>query len=97
VTRIVFVSGPYRGDVAANIAKARELAVRIWQAGDIAVCPHTNSALMDGLASDEAFLSGYLELLKRCDCIALVEGWEKSEGSRAEVALANELGMERWG
>ena len=92
--KLVFVSGPYRGNVAENIHKAREVAIRVWQAGHVAICPHLNTAHFDGYAPDEVWLQGDLEILRRCDAITFVDGWECSEGARAEAKLAKELGLE---
>ena len=92
--KLVFVSGPYRGDTDSNIAKARELAIQLWQQGYAVICPHMNTAHFDGLCPDEVWLEGDIEMLKRCDAIALVDGWEKSIGANAEYKLACELGLE---
>lgn len=81
---VVFISGPYRGDVKKNIAHARAASVRLWKAGFVPLCPHLNSANMDGECPDEVFLEGDLELLRRCDSIYMLEGWHRSSGSKAE-------------
>ena len=38
-------------------------------------------------------MEGYLELLRRCDAVYGLEGWEESSGAVSEVNLARELGM----
>lgn len=88
---IVFISGPYRGNVAHNIAIARKHAEKIWQAGYCALCPHLNSAHMDGLCDDSAFLEGDMAMLRRSDMIYLIPGWERSIGARAEWEEAKRL------
>ena len=40
------------------------------------------------------WIQGYIEILKRCDAIALVDGWERSEGARGEYRVAQELGLD---
>jgi len=92
--KLVYVAGPYRGDIDANIEHAREAAQRLWSLGYAVVCPHLNTAHFDGLIPDEEFLAGDLEILKRCDAIYMLHNWHKSVGSCEEYRLAKELGLE---
>jgi hypothetical protein len=41
----------------------------------------------------KAFLDGDLEILRRVDAIFMLPGWENSEGSKGELALAITLGL----
>lgn len=90
---IVFVSGKYRGDIEANITKAESVAKRLWQEGFIVICPHLNTARFDGICSDDIWLLGYLEILKRCDSIYMMDNWQESEGSYQELKVAREAGL----
>jgi len=93
IMKVIYIAGPYRADtehgVVENIRRAEEVAIKVWQAGHVALCPHKNTALFGGLCPDEAWLKGDLELLRRCDGIIMVQGWEKSSGSVAEVGFAD--------
>ena len=95
--QVAYVSGPYRGPTPAaiwqNIMRAREVAMDLWRMGYIALCPHTNTLLFDGLRPDEDWLQGDLELLRRCDIVVLVPGWRASRGAQAEVQEALRLGL----
>lgn len=95
--KLVFISGPYRSDteygVHKNIQNAEAVALRVWQLGHVAFCPHKNTAYFGGIAPDSLWLEGDLEVLRRCDALCLVPGWETSSGARAEFALAIELGL----
>lgn len=86
--QIVYVAGPYRAETAEmrarNIRLAGGVAIMLWSEGFAALCPHRNSANMDGAVPDEEFLEGSLEMLRRCDAVLMMPGWEKSEGSVAE-------------
>lgn len=99
--RVVYVAGKYRGQnawaVELNIRAAAEVAARVWAAGLVALCPHTNAAHMEGAATDEHFLAGTLELMRRCDAVILVPGWSTSEGTKAEIAEAMRLGLPVFG
>ena len=92
---VIYVAGPYRaqraGQIYDNIAKARTVAIHFWQKGYTVICPHLNSAFFDGHVSDDRFLSGDLELLRRSDLVVVLDGWRTSTGARAEVRLALKL------
>ena len=87
--KVVFICGPYRArtihDVVQNIRRAEAYAKKYWKLGYAVICPHMNTALFDGLLPDEVWLSGMLEVLRRCDVVVLTLGWNKSEGSRVEA------------
>lgn len=95
--KVIYIAGRYRGPnvwaVEQNIRAAEEVAARVWAMGHVALCPHANARHMDGVASDEVFLAGTLELMRRCDAVLLVPNWRDSEGARAEVAEADRLGI----
>lgn len=93
--RVVYVAGPYRAPSAwekeQNIRAAEELGLRVWQAGAVALVPHTMNRFYEGAADDEIWLAGARELLRRCDALILVRGWQRSKGTQIERALAIEL------
>ena len=91
---VVYIAGPFRGpaawDIEQNIRRAEELALKVWQAGYVSLCPHANTRFFQGSAPDEVWLKGDLELLKRCDALLTVSGWQFSTGAREEVRFALE-------
>lgn len=95
--KVAYVAGPYRADtiygVAQNIQKARDVALRLWKLGYAAICPHSNTAFFDGACDDSVWLSGDLEILRRCDFVVVLDGWERSEGATKEVQIANIHGI----
>lgn len=96
---ILYVASPYQGDVDGNILRARQIAVALWRAGHVVICPATNSALMERDAPEiphEAWLRGARALLARCDGVVMGYGWPMSEDCRAERKLALYLGMPIW-
>ena len=96
--KLVYVAGAYRAStisgVFENIMTARQAAIDLWNKGYVPICPHLNSFLMDEEDTDEMFLSGDLEILKRCDCIFMLANWQNSHGARAELRFAREHGLE---
>jgi hypothetical protein len=97
--KLVYVSGPYRAEtingVFENVYRARKHALYLWNLGYSVLCPHTNTAFMDGSLDDEAWLEGDLVMLARCDLIYMVPGWESSEGAKVELDRARESGIRR--
>ena len=92
--KVVYVSGPYRSKegiwgVKKNIDAAERVAVELWQMGLAVICPHKNSAFLDGAAPDKVWLKGDLELIRRCDAVVVVGDWKSSDGTKAEIFYAN--------
>jgi hypothetical protein len=91
--KLAYVAGPYRAptmhQIVDNIRAAEAVAIALWQMGFAVVCPHTNTACFDGTAPDQVWLEGDLEILRRCDLLVTVSGWERSEGATIEVREAN--------
>ncbi len=94
---VIYVCGPYRDPnergVVENIRAAEAVAIRLWQIGCAAICPHMNTALMGGVVPDDVFIDGDLNILERCDAVLTLRGWQGSVGSRAEVAYARHKGV----
>lgn len=89
---VIYICGPFRAPTdwgrVQNIRRAEAAALEVWRAGMVALCPHMNTANFDGAAPDGVWLAGDLELLRRCDAVLLVEGWDNSSGARAEIVEA---------
>lgn len=96
--KLIYIAGPYRAStvngIHNNIAEARKRAEWAWTNGWVPICPHTNSAFIDGLVADKIILSGCIKMMSVCDAILLIDGWVKSEGARMECQLAIEMKME---
>lgn len=94
---LIYVAGKYRAAtreaVAANIEAARQVGIEAARLGWYPVIPHANTGHMedDLQHADQFWLAGTLELMTRCDAVVLVPGWETSEGTRGEIAKADQL------
>lgn len=91
---VVYIAGPYRSrfgkpGIIRNIIRARRCARKLWRLGFFALCPHSNTGLMDGAAGDDVFLEGGLELLRRCDVMIVLSGFESSNGTLGEINEAH--------
>lgn len=99
---ILYIAGPYRGAtpeiIKQNIQNAREVAVVVWEAGHVAICPHLNTACFeeDCQVPNHRYLSGDLDILARCDGLILTLDWERSEGARAEKTFAEQHDIPVW-
>lgn len=94
--KVVYIAGPYRAKtvhgMVCNIRKAEKVALKYWKKGYAVICPHTNTALMDGYLPDEVWLKGDIEIIKRCDVLVAMKGWKYSHGATNEVNTARALG-----
>lgn len=94
---VVYIAGPYRGanawEVHQNIERAQALAYEVWEAGMVAICPHNNTRHFDGTLTDEVWLEGDLELLRRSDAILMTPRWAMSVGASAERLAAIAAGI----
>lgn len=84
--------------IRENILRATNFAIRVAESGHMPVCPHSNT-------SDPRFLSlqtpafwyaGTLELMRRCDAIALTDDWQDSNGACREVIEAARMKLMVW-
>lgn len=100
--RIIYIAGPYRNEsiwgTLQNIRRAEMAALQYWRKGFAVICPHKNSALMDGAqnTSEDTWLNGDLEILSRCDVVVALPGWKNSAGASQEVEHARSLGIPVW-
>ena len=102
--KVVYIAGRYKAptecEIFGNIMAARSVAMEVWRMGAVALCPHLNTMLFGGLAYPDdpqrdrrVWLDGDIELLRRCDALITVPGWQQSSGALAEVDLAVTLGI----
>lgn len=89
---LIYIAAPFRGPtpwhVRKNVEHARDLGLAVAQAGAYPVIPHTMTADFDKQLTDEFWLDGTMELLRRCDAIFLSSRWKLSRGAIAERAEA---------
>ena len=90
---ILYLAGPYSGDIDQNIATARAVAISVWEAGHVAICPHLNNARFenDCSLSYDDYIQGDLKIILRCDGVLMLPDWEKSVGARQERLYAISL------
>jgi len=92
---LIYVAGAYTGDINGNIRKARKAAIKIWELGFTALCPHLNTANfhLDCKCNYDAYIDGDLIMLKRCDGIFMLKDWILSHGATVEHDFARNLDL----
>lgn len=102
--KVIYIAGPFRAapvvsdlpnmwGAQENVMRAMRVALEVWRAGMVALCPHANTMFFTGAAPDEIWLEGDLELLRRCDALLLTPDWDTSSGARAERIVAEQHGI----
>ena len=94
--KVIYIAGPYRDKrgeyyVHQNIRAAEEWAQLVWGMDAVALCPHLNTRFFGGLLPDEVWLKGDKELLRRCDAVMVIPGWELSAGTTKELDFAKSI------
>lgn len=92
---LVYLSGAYSGNIEANIQKARQTAIKLWELGYTVFTPHLNTIHFekDCQIPYQDYLIGDLVILKRCDIIFMLDNWQISNGARQEYDLAIALNI----
>lgn len=95
--RLIYVAGPFSAptqfEVDANIRRAEELGLEVARLGASPVIPHANTRSLHLQVPQVFMLEATLELMRRCDALVLVEGWQDSQGTRDEMCEAHFLGL----
>lgn len=103
--KLIYVAGPYRAKnqlggqdmfaVQQNIMRAMAVGLEVAKLGAAFHVPHANSMFFTGAAGlpDSVWLNCALESMRRCDAVVLVDGWNTSAGTLAEITEARRLGI----
>jgi hypothetical protein len=96
----IYIAGPYRADTVAqrdrNITQARLAAAELLRRGHAPFCPHTMTAEFDDHfpdLPDTCYLVADLDWLTVAHAVLILPGWTMSEGTLAEKAAAERLGL----
>jgi hypothetical protein len=96
---LVYVAGPYSATtlegVEENCCRARDVGVELAKCGPTVgpIIPHQLGRGIEVIGDYEYWCELTLELMRRCDVVYAMQGWENSKGARREVAEANKLGI----
>lgn len=87
----VYISGPVTGRPRRNEPAFRRAAERIRAAGHEPLVPH--DVVPDGVDDWHEAMRHCLVWLPTCDAVAMLDGWENSEGARVELMAARACGL----
>ncbi len=88
----IYISGPMTGIDEHNFPAFRAAGERFREAGWDDANPAENFGGRTDLPR-EVYLRSDVAMLAECDAIALLPGWENSQGAQLEAVLAAELGL----
>lgn len=91
--KLVYLAGPYRGDVKSNIARAQAAGAIVAEMSEdlFPIVPHSLSIGFDGMQTDAYFLDATLEVLRRCDAVFVFADPKDSQGTIDEIEEAHRL------
>ena len=96
---LVYIAGKYSANTKEEIQSNVDLAIRygniVIDLGHIVYIPHLSHYVDAMEKRDIEFWYEFdLPILKRCDAILMIPGWENSKGAKKELAKAKEWKME---
>ena len=91
--KVVYVAGPYSApnswEREQQIRKAEQLSLQLIDAGAFPICVHTMARFWFGRVPEEQAIAWGIALLHPSDAVVLVEGWQQSNGTLAEMGEAS--------
>lgn len=94
--QVVYVSGPFTGEVATNRAAAIAMGEKLRCLGYCALVPHIAVVPFEEPDAPRSYAQAMrecVELMKRCDAVLMTERWQQSRGARIEHFLALRAGI----
>lgn len=94
---LVYVAGPYNGNVDENIQRAEKVSIELIKKGYSVITPHKNTAHYEKYEGEDLNINTWMEMdfniIKRCDAVFVMENWEGSEGVAQEIHFAKTHGI----
>jgi hypothetical protein len=88
--RVIYVAGPYRGEIKYNVLKAAAVGRLLRQCGKAVIIPHVESLFFPESLTEDEWIEHGIDLLHCVDTIVLVPEWRDSTGTRNEIDYAKE-------
>ena len=94
---IIYVAGPYIGhtreQIVDNLYRAQKAVKGVYALGAMGIYTPLMTDGFGGVFTESTMLQRDLELLKRCDAVLLLPGWQESVGACTERETAIQEGM----
>ena len=87
----IYVAGPMSGIAGYNLPRFRKATLDLESVGFEVVNPGRRGVI-DGYTWEQYMRDAIRDLVD-CDAVALLDGWQESEGARLEFIIADGLGM----
>jgi hypothetical protein len=95
--KVVYVANrftaPTQWQRRRNVHAAELMSLAVAELGAMPLNVTKNTENFFGLFEDEFWYRGTLELMRRCDAVILVPGWEGSKGVAGEIEEAKLRGI----
>ena len=92
--KLLYIAGPYSGDIPKNIENAEEVSIRLIREGYDVITPHKNTAGYEQYENEKITYKTWIDLslniLSRCDILFVMKNSEFSNGVQTEIAFAKE-------
>lgn len=88
----VYISGPMTGLPGLNFPAFHSAADQLRERGHLAVNPA--EITLDPAATWQACMRADIKALCDCDALALLPGWQHSQGAQLELHIAHRLGLQ---
>ena len=88
--RVIYVAGPYRGEIKYNVLKAAAVGRLLRQCGKAVIIPHVESLFFPESLTEDEWIEHGIDLLHCVDTVVLVPEWQDSSGTRNEIEYAKE-------
>jgi hypothetical protein len=95
--KLIYIAGPYNAETPwateQNIRVAEEIAFEVARCGTMPVCPHTMSRFWAKTLTEDFWIAGTMQLMRKCDGVVMIPNWTTSSGSMAEYEEACTIGL----
>jgi len=88
--RVIYVAGPYRGEIKYNVLKAAAVGKLLRQCGKSVIVPHLESVFFPEALTEDEWLDHSIDLMYCVDTVVLVPEWDSSIGTMNEIDYAKE-------
>ena len=98
MNKLLYVAGPYSGDIEQNIKNAERVSINLIRSGFHVMTPHKNTSGYEQYEDEEityqTWIDMDLNLLWRCDALYVMKNSEQSIGTQNEIEFALNNGIE---
>jgi hypothetical protein len=90
------LSTPDKVERKLHVQAARHAGFKIAKLGFYPVMPTVNTDGFENIRDSDFWYDATLELMRRCDAVYVVDGWQDSKGVIGEIAEAIKLKIPRY-